>query len=380
VPWGLPPAAWGLLAAVGLLGLVACSAQHGALILVLQRPGYAGVSALLVVVLVLGPVPGVPVSKAGGGGEASFYWQLTDRLGTGMVMLDETGARQVHRTYSPFGVEHASVGTASWLPRHFAGHRKDEDSGLLYMQARWMDPKSGTFLSVDPVVADSGDPQSFNAYAYARNNPITHVDPEGLRPIYAPELAYPAERDSDDPRMPPAVALIDELQSWLPRHIQQGIQVRAQRVEQLKNELFYLKVAVAAAEEFDGLPLVAGNAKELILKIVLSLFLGSGQKELIDEIRDKELELRALGETPENAWFDEKGDRIIPSQDKKEQRKELEIRIETPDTASTPSAPGTFLTGGGSPPIPIPTPQTYYVPWTDPFGFCDCLPAFWDWF
>jgi hypothetical protein len=38
------------------------------------------------------------VSRAGGGGEASFYWELADRLGTGMLMLDETGARQVHRT------------------------------------------------------------------------------------------------------------------------------------------------------------------------------------------------------------------------------------------------------------------------------------------
>jgi RHS repeat-associated protein len=85
----------------------------------------------------------------------------------------------VHRTYSPFGVEHASAGPASWLPRHYAGHLEDEDSGLVYMQARWMDARSGTFLSVDPVVADAADPQAFNAYAYARNNPLSFSDPTG---------------------------------------------------------------------------------------------------------------------------------------------------------------------------------------------------------
>lgn len=48
--------------------------------------------------------------------------------------------------------------------------------------ARWMDPNTGTFLSVDPVVPAYDDPQSLNAYAYARNNPITLDDPTGMCP------------------------------------------------------------------------------------------------------------------------------------------------------------------------------------------------------
>lgn len=48
------------------------------------------------------------------------------------------------------------------------------------MQARWYDPGAGTFLSVDPVVANAFDPQSLNAYAYARNNPVNVVDPTGM--------------------------------------------------------------------------------------------------------------------------------------------------------------------------------------------------------
>ncbi len=32
---------------------------------------------------------------------------------------------------------------------------------------------------MDPVVADTRDPQSYNAYAYARNNPVSNADPTG---------------------------------------------------------------------------------------------------------------------------------------------------------------------------------------------------------
>lgn len=35
------------------------------------------------------------------------------------------------------------------------------------------------FLSADTIVPDREDPQSFNRYAYARNNPVKYVDPDG---------------------------------------------------------------------------------------------------------------------------------------------------------------------------------------------------------
>ena len=47
------------------------------------------------------------------------------------------------------------------------------------MKARWSNAETGTFLSIDPLVASQTDPQSYNAYAYARNNPIALVDPDG---------------------------------------------------------------------------------------------------------------------------------------------------------------------------------------------------------
>ena len=47
------------------------------------------------------------------------------------------------------------------------------------MQARYYDPSLGRFLSIDAAGFDDSNPQSFNSYAYANNNPHRYVDPDG---------------------------------------------------------------------------------------------------------------------------------------------------------------------------------------------------------
>jgi RHS repeat-associated protein len=49
-----------------------------------------------------------------------------------------------------------------------------------YMHARYYNPNFGRFLSVDPGKDwDPKAPQSWNSYAYVRNNPVIGVDPTG---------------------------------------------------------------------------------------------------------------------------------------------------------------------------------------------------------
>jgi hypothetical protein len=122
------------------------------------------------------------------------------------------------------------------------------------------------------------------------------------------------------------------------------------------------------------------SKKDLLEELATWVFLGSAEKSLIDLIREKEQRLRALGETPDNAWFDESGELRIPSQEKKAQRKEIEIKIETPDPASASGVSGAASTGGGLTSITTPAAYDYYVPWTDPFASWDWSVAFWDWF
>ena len=64
----------------------------------------------------------------------------------------------------------------------FAGHERDYTASidssihdyLDYMHARFYNPPLGRFLSVDPTLAsaDPKVPQTWNRYAYVRNNPI----------------------------------------------------------------------------------------------------------------------------------------------------------------------------------------------------------------
>jgi RHS repeat-associated protein len=84
-----------------------------------------------------------------------------------------------HSVFTPFGELYAQKGGNTDRKR-WAGHQLHDDTGLFYMQARWMDPNAGTFLSIDPLVGDAYDPQSANAYSYARNNPVSFTDPTGM--------------------------------------------------------------------------------------------------------------------------------------------------------------------------------------------------------
>ena len=108
----------------------------------------------------------------------TYYWELSDPLGTGSVLLDENGDRVRHQVFTPMGAIHDEIGAA--FRSYYAGHRRDDDSGMYYMQARWYDPGSGSFLSIDPIIPSATDPQSFNPYSYARNNPLNLIDPDGM--------------------------------------------------------------------------------------------------------------------------------------------------------------------------------------------------------
>ena len=66
--------------------------------------------------------------------------------------------------------------------RGYTNHVYDSDIKLTYMQARFYDPVVGRFMGIDPVGYVPNRPSSFNAYAYADNNPYKYIDPDGTHP------------------------------------------------------------------------------------------------------------------------------------------------------------------------------------------------------
>lgn len=61
----------------------------------------------------------------------------------------------------------------------YTGQYWDQDAQLLYLRARWYDPKIGRFVSADPFEGKPKDPRTLNRFAYAHGNPVQASDPTG---------------------------------------------------------------------------------------------------------------------------------------------------------------------------------------------------------
>ena len=93
------------------------------------------------------------------------------------AITDEVGAVVIRHDYAPFGEDTQPL---TGDPMRFAGKELDPETGMNYFAARYYRSAWGRFTSVDPVSGWPSDPQSWNRYAYARNNPLKYVDPSGL--------------------------------------------------------------------------------------------------------------------------------------------------------------------------------------------------------
>ena len=72
--------------------------------------------------------------------------------------------------------------TVMALAYRFTGKEHDTESGLDYFGARYLASSMGRFTSPDPML-NSGrpdDPQTWNRYSYALNNPLSITDPTGM--------------------------------------------------------------------------------------------------------------------------------------------------------------------------------------------------------
>jgi len=123
-----------------------------------------------------------------------------NHLGTATLITAASGEVVDFRTYLPFGAE---VDDANG---DVAGHRygftgAEELHDLYALGVREYSPESGRMNSPDTVIPDPLNPQSFNRYAYAYNNPVRYTDRSGYEPVAA-EPPIPdvlGELSSQDP-------------------------------------------------------------------------------------------------------------------------------------------------------------------------------------
>jgi RHS repeat-associated protein len=118
---------------------------------------------------------------------AGTDFALNDWLGTKRVEVSANGGCVVTYASMPFGdgLPYTSVGDCPLdaTEHHFTGKERDTESGNDYFGARYYASTMGRFMSPDPIFAEANrvlDPQQWNMYAYARNNPLSITDPTGM--------------------------------------------------------------------------------------------------------------------------------------------------------------------------------------------------------
>ncbi len=118
----------------------------------------------------------------------SYYWYQNDHLGTPQKMTDSTGAVVWAAMYDAFGNATVSTGSTVVNNLRFPGQYFDAETGLHYNWNRYYDPKTGRYVTADPIGLEGGD---VNYYRYAVNNPLGNTDPEGTTVIINPVIIIP---------------------------------------------------------------------------------------------------------------------------------------------------------------------------------------------
>ena len=131
------------------------------------------------------------------------YYYHSDHLGSATMISDWEGKEYQRIEYTPYGetwVEKTNNSGSEFLPYKFTGKEVDQETGLYYYGARYLDPKYSMWISTDPALGeyipemgkgnakDSGSLPgmggvynhiNFHLYHYAGNNPVRFVDPDG---------------------------------------------------------------------------------------------------------------------------------------------------------------------------------------------------------
>ena len=103
---------------------------------------------------------------------------IYDAHGNNVASLTRNGSTYAvsdRRSYDAWGMVRSQQSGGDPKLRYCAalGHHQDDESGLIYMRARYCEPSSGRFVSEDPSM------NGHNWLVYCNNNPVNFADESG---------------------------------------------------------------------------------------------------------------------------------------------------------------------------------------------------------
>jgi len=112
--------------------------------------------------------------------ENLVFFYHPDHLGSTSYVTDADGNIAQHVEYIPYGEVFVEERNNSFSTNYlFNAKELDNETGLYYYGARYLDPTGAMWLSVDPVFHAGTSP-----YAYCLGNPVKMVDPDGRVETY----------------------------------------------------------------------------------------------------------------------------------------------------------------------------------------------------
>jgi RHS repeat-associated protein len=112
-----------------------------------------------------------PIEQITAAGTSTYLHH--DQQGSIRLLTNEKGETVGAETFNAYGglIEHTGTASSSL---GYDGQYTDTGTGLIYLRARYYDPATGQFLSVDPSAEASAAP-----YEYATDDPLSLGDPTG---------------------------------------------------------------------------------------------------------------------------------------------------------------------------------------------------------
>ena len=105
-----------------------------------------------------------------------FYYH-PDHLGSSSYITNLDGEVAQHIEYVPFGEVFIEERNNTWnTPYLFNAKELDEETGLYYYGARYMDPRISMWLGVDPLMEKY---PNVTGYCYTMDNPIKFIEIDG---------------------------------------------------------------------------------------------------------------------------------------------------------------------------------------------------------